>query len=883
MAQENRLPNTLIFRFAEQTSENSTNKVQEINLLQALESSYQGSLSCMAGAQQSLKSSSNHPLQNMYMYTLSSAEEYAQCFRDLSQNDAIKYVTPYYIPQLLADIDDPKRYSQYHISLLDVYDAFDICTGDTNIVIGIVDTGLDMTHEDLVDNIKINYNDPVNGIDDDLDGYVDNFKGWDMANDDSNPQYPEGYPHGVYVSGIAGASTNNGLGIASPGYQCKILPIKIANSAGSLTMPYQGVVYAADHGCKIINCSWGDSIPNPALKDVIDYAVNDRGCIVVAAAGNASDDNPYYPAAFENVVSVAATNQYDIKWSGSSFGKTVDLSAPGQNVFTTFPNDKYSSSYVSGTSYASPMVASVAALVWSNEPDFTNKQVIERLRISADVIDTIYENEYYERRLGYGRVNAYNALANDSSASIRITDLNIQSKLSEHYPAGDTLDLIVTLENFLAPASSCLITLEDNSSYTTITSDFYNAGSLGTLESKTNTAFPFRIILSDETPPDHTVTLSFEMEIDGIADYQEFQYDFNQSYIDLDGNEVLTSFTSNGNIGYSNASGRKGNGFVFNNVYNLLSNGGLIVGTNKFALVSSMELDEGFDIVSIIDTTVRANDIYGVTEFTPSQDKWEVNLNIKQESRLPLSDSFPTTVFHTYTLRNDEDIAISDLRMGLFTDWDLWYSQANIAKYHTDLNMVYTYSYGNYIMYAGVVLLSDESSTPYCFHIISGGDDGIDISDDFSDDEKWDALSTVREKAGYTNYASDVATMLSCGPYELEAGDSIKVHYAIIGANNFNELEEKAWAAQKSYIETKIAEENSTDILLYPNPAQDKLYIKAAEKPDRITLVDMQGRLLGQFELEGNSISVDKLPNGLYVARIKTGKDTYIKTFNIMR
>ena len=125
-------------------------------------------------------------------------------------------------------------------------------------------------------------------------------------------------------------------------YYGKFLPIKISDEYDRLTAAYQGIVYAADHGCKIINCSWGDTVPNQVLQDVIDYAVKTRGCVVVASAGNTGKDVSYYPASCEGVFSVGATNWSDVKWENSNFGTVLDICAPGVGILTTQNKGGYS-------------------------------------------------------------------------------------------------------------------------------------------------------------------------------------------------------------------------------------------------------------------------------------------------------------------------------------------------------------------------------------------------------------------------------------------------------------------------------------------------------------------------------------------------------------
>ena len=167
-------------------------------------------------------------------------------------------------------------------------------------MIGIIDTGTDPDHPDLAANLKHNYADPINGLDDDGDGYVDNFNGWDLGESD-NDATVNANTHGSHVSGCAAAVTDNGVGVASPGFNCKFLPVKISNAGGTLTMGYEGIVYAADHGCNVINCSWGGGGGGALGQNAIDYATINKDALVVCAAGNNSSNQTFYPAAYNYV------------------------------------------------------------------------------------------------------------------------------------------------------------------------------------------------------------------------------------------------------------------------------------------------------------------------------------------------------------------------------------------------------------------------------------------------------------------------------------------------------------------------------------------------------------------------------------------------------
>ena len=304
--------------------------------------------------------------------------------------------------------------------------AWDITKGSTDIVIGIVDTGVDYFHEDIGANDWLNPGEILNnGVDDEGNGYIDDVYGWDFVGDIKimeaiNKQWKEdadprnaNQTHGTHVAGCASAVTNNQKGIAGTGYNCKIMSIKCASDKGNVNgiwRGYDGIVYAADNGAHIINCSWGGSGSSPVEQEVINYAVN-KGSVVVVAAGNDGnniDKRIAFPACYQNVLCVGATTQADTLAYFSNRGRLVTVYAPGEQILSTLPGHLYGKE--SGTSMASPIVAGIAGLVLSSHQDWiTNsptpadrvKRVIHQIRSTSDkfyeltkTTDTLYEERY---------------------------------------------------------------------------------------------------------------------------------------------------------------------------------------------------------------------------------------------------------------------------------------------------------------------------------------------------------------------------------------------------------------------------------------------------------------------------------------------------------
>ncbi|MCY2973931.1 MAG: S8 family serine peptidase [Planctomycetota bacterium] len=255
----------------------------------------------------------------------------------------------------------------------------------STVVVGILDTGIDYNHPDLAANIWLNGNEiPGNGIDDDLNGYVDDRRGWDFANNDANPMDDNG--HGTHVAGTVGAVGNNGIGVSGVAWSVRLMPLKFmdAQGSGSLSDAIEGINYARSMGAKIINASWGGGGFSSALQQAITQFQN-AGGIFVAAAGNESSNNvttPAFPANYSGVISVGASTRTDTLASFSNFGTNVDVVAPGASIFSTLPNNQYGS--LSGTSMAAPHVAGALALLWGQNATASATTITNALLNNTD-------------------------------------------------------------------------------------------------------------------------------------------------------------------------------------------------------------------------------------------------------------------------------------------------------------------------------------------------------------------------------------------------------------------------------------------------------------------------------------------------------------------
>ena len=398
-------------------------------------------------------------ISNTYKVTIPEYCNVPLIAKEYSKDHNIIYAEPNYIYHSLVIPDDPYFDIQWALNQdndcdIDAPEAWDIETGDENVVIAILDTGVDWDHPDLADNIWINPGEDLNGncivdpsdfnnIDDDKNGFIDDIRGYDFVNTtnsvasgedgtipDNNPMDFHG--HGTHCSGIASAVTNNNEGIAGVCWNCSIMPVRVGYKAlsGLGTMDLDdcayGLVYAADNGADVISMSWGGNSESQLEKDAIDYAYN-KGVVLVAAAGNnnADLDNyplPFLPAEYENVIAVAATDSTDNRAKFSNYGFQIDVAAPGVNIYSTFPNNSYKKT--NGTSMACPYVAGLTALILSKKPDLNPMEIRTIIHSSTDTINT-------DKYVGFGRINAYNALQKTASVIANIDTPKIKSEVKE--------------------------------------------------------------------------------------------------------------------------------------------------------------------------------------------------------------------------------------------------------------------------------------------------------------------------------------------------------------------------------------------------------------------------------------------------------------------
>jgi len=294
----------------------------------------------------------------------------------LNKNPNIEYAEANHVVQAQLNSDDYYFPNQWALAKIETAQGWGISTGNVQSIIAVLDTGIDLDHEDLASKV---FNPAT-------------------AHDDV-------HGHGTVVSGVAGAATNNSIGVAGICWLCPVLSIRVLtdSGSGSDSAVASGMVAAADQGARVINLSLGGYSYSQTMQNAASYAWG-RGVVVVAGSGNDGLTSPFYPAANENVVAVGATSSDDTKLSISNYGSWLDVVAPGLSILTTKRGGSYG--FASGTSLASPHVAGLAGLIFSANPSLTNVQVVDIITSTSDDLGPLGRDDEY----GWGRINVAKAL-----------------------------------------------------------------------------------------------------------------------------------------------------------------------------------------------------------------------------------------------------------------------------------------------------------------------------------------------------------------------------------------------------------------------------------------------------------------------------------------
>jgi serine protease len=779
-------------------------------------------------------------IQQYFEITFEASRAVDQFINELYATGYIELAEPIYRQKMLGggDVleftpDDEELAKQYYLTNIHAYDAWGVTQGSEDVVIAIVDSGVDSSHPDLASKLYINEGEvPDNGVDDDHNGFIDDYRGWDFSgpvrvSERTDPNYKgdndptvfkagPGFSHGTQVAGVAAAATNNEIGIAGVGFNAKLLFTKhYADNQPSTdraydTNTFDGVLYAALQGARIINCSWGSYNRSQIAQELINYVTEDLGCLVVAAAGNKWEEQFVYPASYDNVLSVAALRENNV--IAYTYNKAVGLSAPGIAIRTTDFGGGYTT--IDGSSFSAPMTCGAAALVASMFPEYSGRQLGEQLRVTADrSLYTVSSNAEarYKNKLGSGLLDVHASLTR-TSPSLRVLKYDLLDSDGNIAKPGDNARLFFDIRNYLETTTSAVeITISTTDPSVNITRSKITPGAINGGKTMRNTAMPFEITLNSNLVEGQVIDLLVTFSDGDYQDYQYISFVPNLPYRTMEENKIKTSIATAGRIGFANAAESQGGiGFSYNN-QSMLFEMGLILGSAADDILNCVrgavvnQYDQDFVSTSQIRKTVPGKDADAEINgsFSDTDDVSAQHVRVNYSTHVWRGTPYDKFVVVEYTVTNAQTTPMNDFYVGLFADWDVSSQGAqDAAGWDADTRVGYVYAKApSTLPYAGIQVLN---GTPNYYAIDNDplvSDNPFGLYDGFTDAEKFTAISSDRTVAGAAAVGGDVSHVVSAGPYTLAQGESVTVAFALHGASNLTQLLESAHQADELYNE----------------------------------------------------------------------------------
>lgn len=623
------------------------------------------------------------PLLRTYIIEWKDERTNEEVVRSLYATKQVEFLAYDYLPQLHSTTttpNDPLLSQQEYLDVIKAKEAWNVYDGSPSIVVAVIDDGASQDHPDLKDNIAINTNEiPNNNIDDDGNGYIDDYNGLNFAKEyEDGSQWGNTFnpnDHGNAVTGIVGATANNGIGISGVGNKCKVFPLKVFTRESQTVREffgYQALVYAALQGFKVANCSWGvGGNKSPIFQSIIDFCVA-RDMAIVAAAGNESTfTEAVYPASYFGVLGVGETDISGRVTPSSSLGTNLGVMAPGNDSYSISGASGYAGN-LTGTSFASPMVAGVVALIRGKYPELTAMEALEHARNSVDDISSL--NQFDAPYIG-GSINALKAVSNQPFDKPGIRPLrepifrNNNGDRKYSFKMGDTVSMYLPVKNFLGAGSGINCTV-------TAPSDFIGNLSLinptviidNIARNEEREIGPFQFIFNSIP----TQLLLFRIDFNNNKGYSNFAHSLFESqkpYTIIQNDSLIYSLFSNGTLGYEyfgTPNEKIGEGFGVRPFLSFLENATLMYcsGNSEFtasvaySMAANSEEQYKFEIVK---------PIYSGDDNVSVFRKDSVEIEVKA---IPHS-STTTVTRHTIKLKNTTQSKIDMPSIGYFADWDL--------------------------------------------------------------------------------------------------------------------------------------------------------------------------------------------------------------------
>lgn len=829
-------------------------------------------------------------------------ERHTQAMREREQLNAIDGVP-----------NDPYFAQQWSLERMHLAAAWDITRGSPNAIVAVIDLGVDFTHPELIGQDWINTAEQNGqpGIDDDNNGYIDDIHGWDFVDNDGDPApRPLAFSesHGTHVSGTIAALRNNGRGITGIAPDCKIMAIR-AGVGGSIPYGYEGIYYACRSGAKIINCSWGGGGESAFERDIINYAIA-HDCIVVAAAGNSPqrDPLPFYPAAIEGVLSVAATDWNDLAANFTHYGPWVKVSAPGVSIISPVigPNGEHTYDTWQGTSMAAPHVAGVCALVAAINPTLTAGEITARVLSTSVPIDAVNPS-LLAGGLGLGRVDAWNALTLDYSGAVQLTAAQITETagdLDGRIEPGESCDLHLTVQNGSVELAGLRATASTTRDSIIFSSPLCFWNSLPAGASRTS-ATAMTLHLPADARRGRTIPLNIDFTTLAGAAIGRATHTLiiDTTYVLLRNSVMQLGMAEHGSLGYYDYRDRRyigpGLSLQTERPFGTLYHG-------SFVLAADGYVSDNFygDTTRLREDWVMLPDSFART-VPSSRAAQETRCNFTDRgaaenelfasvtaSGLAYADGFADHfLILEYAVANRSINHWQSAYAGLALDWDIAGGSRNYSAFDPIHAMaIASPSLSEYPQFAVVALRGPLTG----YYAIDNRAE-LDSAGYWSDARKWELLSSGVHSSA--SDARDISQLVSIGPFSLAAGNDTTFAFALLWGDNALELQQAADSARVRYGVPVLAgggpAELPSVVRVSPNPVSAlgtlTLHVSTAQTID-ISLYNVLGQKVlartaralpdGTVKLELASAQVS---TGLFFYNISYGGQTHIGKLLIVR
>ena len=739
----------------------------------------------------------------------------------LSNSPEVDMVEPHYIYEIVGEVaplaspNDPNYSGQAYLGRLELDDAWDTVKGDSgDVVIAIVDEGTSIAHEDLSGSLWVNSAETAgNNIDDDNNGYVDDINGWNFESSRADPTSVEGDAHGSWVSGAANAETDNSKGIAGAAWNAETMPLNAGckGANGTVCHYINALLYAANNGADIVNCSWATTTKSAVLLQTI-RTVLDSGALVVAAVGNDNkniDHDFYFPARYPEVLSVGGTkNANNEKEAGSNYGRTVNVFAPGERVWVTngVTTNKYGQG--TGTSFAAPLVAGIAALVMTERPSLDPEQVRELIRLTANSIDS--DNTSLTGLLGNGFPDADEALTATIPPALRLTDYKVTDANNDNIgQIGEEITVEATFTNYGGNASNINVGFSTAERYMDWNTSSATVATLNYGKSYTGT---FSFDVANNTPVNYQTPLFTRITQGTFSDGPDalsLTLNYQAPYVTHSNSTTKFSVGRLGNIGhYHRRSDNRGSaGFQRNTPggwEDFLFHGGLMLGTSSSNFADCL-LNAGYtgyerDFANKSGTVQTLNSPGSVgsqdglvTLVESSASGSSLNVEVAVNSYTFDASVDDDYVILHYEITNTGSSTLSGLHVGLYADFDATRaSSGDKITFDSGRRAGYQQAASNSAETVGVRLLSDTGALNYEAVRVNSV-----VTDGFTDSEKWSRLSGG---LGATSISgTDIGQVIGAGPIRISAGGTVDVAFALVHGGSASDFLTNSDAAQRKW------------------------------------------------------------------------------------